>query len=201
MCIGEAIAEALETAIVNGNGTTKPVGMIKNKVVDEEEGTVTYEDKTPIAITSFDPAQMGTIYAGLAIARNGKTRPVTDVICVVNSQDYYKKIIPAVMYRNALGEYVQRTALPVRFVISEAVATNKAVLGMGKLYDLLLGLGKEGKMEYSDEFKFLDDVRTIKQKMFANGLAKDNNAFVVLDIENLQPDYFNVKVVEEEQSA
>lgn len=197
--LAEAIAEALEDGVVNGNGTTKPAGMIMDKDVDED-GVITYEEKTPIAITAFNPAQMGDIYATLAVGRNGKTRPVKNVICVVNSLDYYKKIIPAVMYRNALGEYVQRTPLPVKFVISEQVETNTAVLGMGKLYDLLLGLGKDGKMQYSDEFKFLDDVRTIKQKVLANGLAKDNNAFVVLDIENLKPDYFNVKAFVEESS-
>lgn len=200
MVLGEAIAEALEDAIVNGNGSSKPVGMIMDKVVDEDDPTdITYEAKDAVEITAFDPAQMGGLYADMAVARNGKTRPVKDVICLVNSQEYYKKIIPAVMYRNALGEYVQRTALPVKFVISEAVAANTAVIGMGKLYDLLLGLGVDGKFSYSDEFKFLDDVRTIKQKVLANGLAKDNNAFAVLDITNLKPDFFNVKI--EEHSA
>lgn len=199
--LAEAIAEALEDAIVNGNGSSKPIGMIKDVIVDDEDPTdITIQDKTPVVATDLGAGTLGDVFAKLAIGRNGKTRKVANVICVVNSQEYYKKIIPAVMYRNALGEYVQRTALPIKFVVSEAVANNKAVVGMGKKYDLLLGLGVDGKMEYSDEFKFLDDVRTIKQKVLANGLAKDNNCFVVLDTTNLKADYFNVKVVEEEAS-
>lgn len=195
MVLGEAIAEALEDAVVNGNGSKKPVGMVKNITVgqDDEEDI---EDKTPVVLTDLGAASLGSIFSTLATAPNSKTRPVNDVIMVVNPKDYYTKVMPAIAYKNALGEYVIRTVLPIRIVESAAVAQNSAIFGLGKKYDLMLGLGENGKMTWSDEFKFLDDVRTLKQKLVANGRAKDNYAFVVANITNLKPDYFNVKVEE-----
>lgn len=194
MVLGEAIAEALEDAIVNGNGSKKPVGMKKDITVVEE--TETIADKSAKVITDLGAATLGDIFATLAVAPNSKTRPVNNVIMVVNPLDYYKIVLPAISYRNALGEYAIRTALPFEIVESSAVARNSAIFGLGKKYDLMLGLGENGKMSFSDEFKFLDDVRTLKQKLVANGRAKDNNAFVLCDITNLQPDYFNVKTIE-----
>ena len=197
MVLSEAIAVALEDAIVNGNGSKKPVGMIKDIVVDEVEGTISYETKTPVELTDLGAASLGGIFATLT---NSSKRAVADVIMVVNSYDYYTKVMPAIAYKNALGEYVVRTPLPMRIVLSEAVATDHAIFGMGKNYKLLLGLGENGIMSYSDDFKFLDDMRTIKQKLVGNGRPKDNASFVYADISALAPDYFNVKVVEEEAS-
>lgn len=194
MVLGEAIAEALELAIISGNGSKKPVGMTKDITIgddDEEE----IEDKTPMVITDLGPKTLGDIYAELAQAPNGKTRTVSNVIMVVNPLDRYSKVLPAIAYKNALGEYTERTALPIKIVESAQVARNTAIFGLGKKYDLMVGLGTDGKMTWSDEFKFLDDVRTLKQKLVANGRAKDNHAFVVANITNLQADYFNVKVV------
>lgn len=199
MVLGEAIAEGLEAAIVSGNGSKKPVGMTKDITVDGE-GDEDVEDKTPVVVNDLGAATLGSIFATLAVAPNSKTRPVANVIMVVNPLDKYSLVLPAISYRNALGEYSTRTALPIKIVESAQVSRNTAIFGLGKKYDLMLGLGEDGKMTFSDEYKFLDDVRTLKQKLVANGRAKDNNAFVVADITNLKPDYFNVKVVEEEAS-
>ena len=38
------------------------------------------------------------------------------------------------------------------------------------------------KIEYSDEFHFLDDERVYLSKLYANGKARDNNSFLLLDI-------------------
>ena len=53
-------------------------------------------------------------------------------------------------------------------------------------------MAKNGKIEYSDEYRFLEDERVYLIKAYAHGFALDNNAFVVLNIENLQPVRFEV---------
>lgn len=52
--------------------------------------------------------------------------------------------------------------------------------------------GKEGAITYSDEFKFLDDKRVYKIKMFAMGKAYDDTCAVLLDISELDPAYITV---------
>ncbi|EQG41444.1 major capsid a domain protein, partial [Clostridioides difficile DA00128] len=47
------------------------------------------------------------------------------------------------------------------------------------------GIGSAGKIEYSDEYKFLEDVRVYLAKQYATGTPKDNFSFLVFDIENL----------------
>ena len=48
-------------------------------------------------------------------------------------------------------------------------------------------IAKEGKIEYSDHYRFLEDERVYLIKGYANGMPLDNNAFLVLDISELQP--------------
>jgi hypothetical protein len=50
-----------------------------------------------------------------------------------------------------------------------------------------IGTGTGGKLEYSDDFKFLDDLRTYKIKFYGMGRPYDINAFAYLDISNLVP--------------
>ena len=50
-----------------------------------------------------------------------------------------------------------------------------------------IGAGSNGgKIEYSDEYKFLDDERVYINKLYGNGRALDNNAFILLDISKLE---------------
>ncbi|WP_235640253.1 hypothetical protein [Clostridioides difficile] len=46
-----------------------------------------------------------------------------------------------------------------------------------------MGIGSAGKIEYSDEYKFLEDVRVYLAKQYATGTPKDNFSFLVFDIE------------------
>ena len=50
-----------------------------------------------------------------------------------------------------------------------------------------IGAGTNGgKIEYSDEFRFLDDERVYLTKLYGNGRPLDNNAFQLLDITALE---------------
>jgi len=51
---------------------------------------------------------------------------------------------------------------------------------LAEKYDLNMGMNQ--KIEYSDEFRFLDDERVYITKLYANGEAVDNNSFEYLDI-------------------
>jgi len=60
---------------------------------------------------------------------------------------------------------------------------------------MALGTGKGGKVEYSDEFQFLDDNRVYRTKLYGYGQPKDNNSFVSLDISAVTPTAFPVTQV------
>ena len=64
-----------------------------------------------------------------------------------------------------------------------------------------MGLVKDGKIEYSDEYKFLEDYRTYKIRFLGHGQAKDNKDFIVLDISDLKALIQKVKVIEEVPEA
>ena len=71
---------------------------------------------------------------------------------------------------------------------SAAVATGKAVLGLGYKYFMGIGMdSRAGRIEYSDEYKWLEELRMYKIKLYANGMPMDNNAFQYLDISTLEP--------------
>lgn len=55
------------------------------------------------------------------------------------------------------------------------------------------------KIEYSDEYRFLEDERVYLIKLYAHGFALDNNAFQVLDIKDLQPLRFKIVSETEKQ--
>ena len=52
---------------------------------------------------------------------------------------------------------------------------------------MALGTGRDGRSEYSDEYRFLEDERVYLIKLYGTGRPMDNNSFIVLDISDLQP--------------
>jgi hypothetical protein len=66
---------------------------------------------------------------------------------------------------------------------------------MGKRY--FLGVGGRRGIQFSDDYKFLEDLRYYKIVAYANGRPKDVNSFLRLNIANLEPTYLEVKSVTE----
>lgn len=190
MCLAEALAEALELAIVKGTGSNQPIGMMMTIAQAGQTQPVPAVEKEASAITDLSVSTLGTIAKTLS---NNGARRVESMIMVVNPIDAYDKVLPATTMLTANGEYVRRYAFPMEVIESSAVPQGKAVFGLARNYFLGVGLGKEGRVTYSDHYKFLDDVRTIKHKIVAGGQPKDNSSFFVADISNLAPAYFNVK--------
>lgn len=193
----ESQANGLEKGIVAGDGSTGPIGM--NRQVGDGVSVVdgAYPEKAAIAVTALDTATVGSLVAQLAVTANGKSRAVNNVILVVNTEDYFTKVMPATTlmapdgsYRNDVMPY------PMRIIPSAAKAKGRASLGLANKYMAFAGISKQGRIEYSDHYHFLEDERVYTVKTYANGMPADNNAFLELDISNLQPAVLKVQMVD-----
>ena len=87
-------------------------------------------------------------------------------------------------------------SFPTKVVPSAFVTVGTAKLGIAKNYFAAINGGKSGIVEFSDEAKFLDDVRVYTTRVYGNGRPVDNTSFVNLDISNLNPAYYTVKAIE-----
>ncbi|WP_428817321.1 phage major capsid protein [Clostridium butyricum] len=198
--LSEAVAYGLEEGIINGTGKEMPIGM--NRQVSENV-TVTagvYPKKTTVAITDLSPKTFGTLLATLAKdpVDENKARTISNLVMIVNPFDYYKKVMPATTIQLPDGTYKNNVLpYPTTIVQSTQVTEGEAILGLAKKYAMGIGTGtKDGKIEYSDEYKFLEDERYYIIKLIGNGQALDDNAFILLDITNLEDMTLNVTVKE-----
>ena len=198
----EALANGLEDGTINNlNTTTGPVGMIADMATGSGGvGAATFTAKTATPITDLQPATLGAQLAKLAVDAAGKARAIRDVILIVNPTDYFTKVFPATTVMNGAGVYVNNVLpYPMTIIQSAAVAAGKAVLGLGYKYFMGIGMdSRAGRIEYSDEFKWLDDERVYKIKLYANGMPMDNNAFQYLDISGLKPAAVRVTIENED---
>lgn len=185
----EAVGCGLEKAILSGTGKNQPAGMDRDiSTFNESTG---YAQKEAVALTALEPATVGTLFGTFAVDGNGRERAVDELIFVCSPATYYSKVFPAI-YDPLFHDI--RTALPIRFIKSTQVASNKAVIGVAKNYKLGICFGgKSGTLEFSDEAKFLDDVRVYKSKILANGRPIDNTSFGYYDIANLAARAFLVE--------
>jgi hypothetical protein len=178
--LSEAMAIGLEDAIVKGTGKEQPIGMLKDLSGAVVDGV--YPDKTATALTDLSPKTLGTeIMAKLS--KDGK-RTVSQVLLVVNPLDYWQKIFPETTVLTQNGTYVYGVLpIPAKVIQSVSVTQGKMIAGIGE--DYFLGVGSSRKIEYSDEYRFLEDERVYISKQYANGRPKDNESFLVFDISNL----------------
>lgn len=189
--LAEALAVGLEDGIINGIGKKgQPIGMIREISADVSVNETTgYPEKTAISVTDFSPTTYGDLASKLAVNETGKSRTVTSVVLIVNPVDYLQKVMPATTMLQPNGLYAHDVfPLPTTVYQSAAVKSGKAILGRVKQYKLGVGVGSsKGKIEADTSLKFLEDLKTYKIKLYANGRAKDNNCFLYLDISKLQP--------------
>ena len=200
----ESIALGLEYGIVKGKGVKgEPVGLVrdihKGVSINETDG---YPEKAAETVTSFSPAEYGKLVAKLVKTEGGKNRKFSGVQLLVNQIDYLTKVMPATTVLNGVGEYKTNLfPFPTEVITTNALDENEAVLCLLPEYFLGAGASKEGTIEYSDEYKFLEDIRAYKTKMFAFGKATDNTVAIKLDITNLDPAYITVLNKSDEISA
>ena len=202
--LAEALANGLEKGIVGGRGIAdqavdpddrifEPVGMDRDLLLIDP--ILGYGPKVPIPVTQFTPTVYGDLVSQLAVGPNMLYRPVTSLLLIVNPVDYFKKVMPATAFQRPDGSWVRDILpLPTKIVQSAWVNEGSAILGLSKRYLMAMGTGKDGRIEYSDEYKFLEDERTYLIKFYGTGRPLDNTSFIVLDIQNLVPAVPNVFV-------
>ena len=196
--LSESLSAGLEIGMVDGNGLKQPIGMTRNFAGSLDPSTG-YARKSPITVTDFSPVSYGSLLATLAVDGNTqKERPVSRALLVVNPVDYFTKIMPATTMLTNLGSYVGNVLpFPTDVVQSVGVPSGHAVLGIARKYFMGVGTSRGGRLEYTDHYKFLEDLRTYKIKFFGMGRPYDINAFIYLDIENLvatNPTYNTIDV-------
>lgn len=182
----EAVGQAFCYAIIKGRGKTEPIGMMCDCSSSAAVVDGVYPIKEAVTISDLDAKTLGDLYARLCKDDNDRTRTVTNAMMVCNPIDYYRYIFPAITVLDAYGNYVTRTALPVKFILEASVDSGEAVFGIGKEY--FLGVcfgGKTGRINFSDEAAFAEDARMYKNKLLADGRPKNNSSFLKLDLSDL----------------
>lgn len=193
----EALANGMEAGIVTGDGNGKPIGM--NRQVGEGVSVVggVYPEKNATQITDLSAVTVGGLLAKIAVKPNGQQRKINnDVIFLVSSVDYYSKVMPATTIQAPDGTYRNDVMpFPMTIIPIPALKTGEALIGTASGYFAAIGTAKEGRIEYSDHYHFLEDERVYLIKAYGNGMPKDNNAFQKLDISGLKPAVYKVEVV------
>ena len=180
--LADSIATALEAAIVNGDGQNCPVGLMKN-LTGALDGV--HQDKEATVVKELSPKVMNEVVAKISKTAKGHVRNVAKVQMIVNNVDYLTKVLPAIQTLNMEGRYVAELPFPTEIIVCNEVPSGKAIVCKLDEYFLGLASGKEGVIEFSDDYKFLEDKRTFKVKVYATGTPKDDNMAQVLDITGL----------------
>lgn len=186
--LAESNGLALESAIADGDGDKKPIGMTRD--LDKgatASGVTTYERKEAVVVTELGPETYGSLLSKLTVTPSGRKRTVRGVVMVVNPSDYLMKVMPSTTILTPQGTYVSDVLpFPTKIVQSVGIPEGKAALGLPKRYFAGMGTSKKGVIEYSDHVQFLEDNRVYTTHLYGNGRPLDNNAFLLLDITGLK---------------
>ena len=195
--LAEALSVGLETAIVDGNGVNQPIGMTRNFTGSFNSSTG-YARNSATAIKALDTDTYGTLLSTLAKAPNGNIRTISEVVLIVNPVDYFTKVMPATTVLAPDGTYRNNIfPFPTKLIQSVGAPEGHAIIGLAPRYFMGMGTAKGGKLEYDDSYKFLEDLRTYKIKLYGMGKPLDKNAFIYLDISNVENVLPTFKVVTE----
>ncbi|HEL2388826.1 TPA: phage major capsid protein [Streptococcus suis] len=173
----EVMIAAIEEGIMNGTGKEEPLGMMRK--LSGDSGGV-YPEKEPIVLSDLTPKTLAGIRAALAKAKmdNGQ------VAMFVNPMSYWAKVFPKLAFRTDAGVWVT-TQLPTGETIipTHSVPENKLVFGVPYNY-LMVVAGNIEIHEYRETLA-LQNLDLHIAQFFAKGIAKNENAFFVADIANI----------------
>lgn len=176
----EVNEEGLETGIIAGNGNDAPIGLLKDLEGLVQSGI--YPDKTAIAITELGPDSFGELV--LPTLNRGGKRNVDTIVIIANQNELDTKIYKATHVLGFNGYVKADNYKNFVYVASPDVPANKAIAYIPGKYTA--GISRMG-IDYSDHYKFLEQLRTYTVLTYGNGRLKANDDAVVLDITNLEP--------------
>lgn len=196
-----SIIMGCEKSYVVGDGKSQPIGMnrdLKGSVVDG-----VFPIKQAVEFNSITPMEYAKVLKTLCKISDKKFRKINEVILIVNPMDYLGKIFPSTTVQALDGTYKTNVfPFPTKIIESTYLEEGTAVIGLPKRYFANLGTaGSEGKIEFSDHFKFLQRERIYATFLYGNGMPLDNNAFMVLDISKLEPKNLQVELVNAPSAA
>lgn len=193
----EAMAYGLEVGVVSGTGVKgQPIGLDRDIHDGVTVNTTTgYPAKTAEKVTDLTPETYGALVAKLVKDEEGKNKVngLGSLGLICSPTDYLTKVMPAttVLAPEAGGYVGNLFPVPTTVYQSVACEDGKAILALMDEYTMFVG-GDRG-LEYSDEYKFVEDQRVYKSVEYAAGSAIDNTSAIVLDITKLDPAYITVK--------
>ncbi|MGX7075354.1 phage major capsid protein [Globicatella sanguinis] len=175
----EVITMELENAVVNGNGKNKPIGLL-NKLSGAVDGVYPAKDK--VKVTELTPLSLAGVRALFAKEKtlNGQ------LSIVVNPATAALKITPGRFFQDTVTGAWHENALPYNMNIVESHAMPEDVAVVGNLKNYLLAVAGDLEITKYTETLAIEDMDLYIGKMFANGLAKNPNAFVVLDLADME---------------
>lgn len=191
--LSEAIACALEVAVVTGDGKDCFIGMIRDVSPTAAVTDGVYPKQTAVKVTRLDAKTMGSLMEKLARDPNDttgtKARNVDprDIILVFNPFDYWGKVFAATTHL-VDGQYISnRLPIPAEIFQCDGLDKGEAVIGIAPYYFAGLGpAGKTGTISADDSVKFIEDQRAYKAKLQGNGRPLDQYAFLRLDVSGLE---------------
>ena len=191
--LSDALACALENAVVTGTGKNMPIGLDRN--ISDKAAVVSgeYPKKEAIKVTSFLPGEYGKLVAKLCKTEKGHYRKIDKVGLICNPVDYFSKVMPATTVLTSAGTFSNNLfPVPTDTFQSAELTEGTAILCIPQEYFMGLGSSKEGAITFDDSVQFLEDNRVYLIKTFANGRAFDNTVSLLLDISKLDPAYITV---------
>lgn len=197
-CLEEALAAGLVYGIIDGTGKNEPIGLTRDIHEGVEVSSSTgYPRKKAEKVVDFTPANYGALVAKMAVNEAGKPKSFTKVAMVCNLVDYLTKVMPASTVLTPNGTYARDVfPFPTEVFVDSTLSTGEALLFIPEEYTAIMGGNKNGVIEVSDEYKFLEDQTCFKIKQRGTGRATDNTSALLLDISTLEPAYLVVKNVE-----
>ena len=181
--ITEAFSVAIELAVVDGDGDSKPVGLNR----DVSKGSVngektTYPKKQPEGTLTFGSVrdtidELTKVMKFHSVKENGYSQEVSgNVIMIVNPENKWE-VEAQHTVMNANGAYV--TALPFNIQIIESAAqpAGEVTTFVRGRYDAVVGGGIT--IRKYDQALPIEDMDLFTAKQFVYGKAKDNKAAAV----------------------